>query len=155
MKVCALQMESKPDKAFNLSQAELLINEAVIKTSPQLVVLPEMFSYYGGTAQQRLENAESILPLADRPRTTFDFLQRLAKKHSIFGCRPEFECYPFFRLCFFSMSLSLSLSLLFTHPQHTHTHNTHTYTTHIHTGTTTRTARLVRTLLQKRRDETT
>ena len=84
MKVCALQMESKPDKAYNLAQAESLIDEAVIKTSPQLVVLPEMFSYYGGTAKQRLENAESILPHADRPRTTFNFLQKLAKKYSIF-----------------------------------------------------------------------
>lgn len=47
MKVSLIQMNSQDDKASNLREAERLVREAVARDNPDLVVLPENFTYLG------------------------------------------------------------------------------------------------------------
>jgi nitrilase len=58
MQVTLVQTSSGDDKAANLAQAETLVRRAIEATRPDLVVLPELFAYLGGTSASALEAAE-------------------------------------------------------------------------------------------------
>jgi nitrilase len=60
MKVTLIQMNSQADKEANVREALRLIEEAVQAERPDLVVLPEMFTFLGGTPEERKANAERI-----------------------------------------------------------------------------------------------
>lgn len=60
MKVAAIQMNSQDDKEANVRQAVALIEQAVEAERPDLVVLPETFTFMGGTPDSRRANAEAI-----------------------------------------------------------------------------------------------
>lgn len=78
MKVTLIQMNTRDDKAANLRQAESLIDEAVAADGPDLVSLPEMFTYLGADPERRRASAEPI-PGGD----SYLMLQDLAKRHGV------------------------------------------------------------------------
>ena len=79
MRVCVIQMSSVDDKAANLAQARGLIEEAVREDRPDLVLLPEVWAFQGGSLEQRREAAETI-PGGE----AYGLLQELAAAHRIF-----------------------------------------------------------------------
>src|SRR4051812_44638913 len=60
MQVTLIQTASGDDKPRNLAEAERLVRAAIEATRPDLVVLPELFAYLGGTAAGAMEAAEAI-----------------------------------------------------------------------------------------------
>lgn len=60
MKISVIQMNSQDDKAKNIADAEALIRKAVAEDKSDLVVLPETFTYMGGTVESRRAHAETF-----------------------------------------------------------------------------------------------
>lgn len=60
MKVCLIQMNARDDKRQNLVQAEELLHRGIQATRPDLVVLPELFTYLGGTVEGARASAEEL-----------------------------------------------------------------------------------------------
>ena len=79
MKVALIQMNSGPDKAKNLAEAERLITAAVAADAPDWICLPECFDYLGGTREGKREAAEA---LPGGPAYTL--MQDLARTHRVF-----------------------------------------------------------------------
>ena len=79
MKIVTIQMNSQDDKAENLRQATALIERAVAEEKPDLVVLPETFTYMGGTPESRRRNAETF-PDGE----AYNALRGLAAEHGVF-----------------------------------------------------------------------
>jgi nitrilase len=79
MRVCVIQMSSVDDKAANLAQARSLVEQAVREDRPDLVLLPEVWAFQGGSVEQRREAAENI-PGGE----AYGLLQGLAAAHGIF-----------------------------------------------------------------------
>ncbi|ESR27020.1 carbon-nitrogen hydrolase family protein [Lutibaculum baratangense] len=79
MKIATLQMNTQDDKAANIAQAVSLIETAVEAERPDLVVLPETFTYMGGTHESRMAAAETF-PDGEAYRA----MQEQARKHGIF-----------------------------------------------------------------------
>lgn len=79
MKVCVLQLESQTDKAANLAQAEKLLRESIAATKPDLVVMPEIFTYRGGTVEGARESAEEV-----PGGSAWTLLQGIAKEFGVY-----------------------------------------------------------------------
>ncbi|MDH4440777.1 MAG: carbon-nitrogen hydrolase family protein [Rhizobium sp.] len=60
MKISLIQMNSQPDRDHNLRQALRLMQDAVDRDAPDLIVLPEHFDWSGGTAQQKVDAADAV-----------------------------------------------------------------------------------------------
>lgn len=58
MKISLIQTSPQTDKAENLRITRGLMEDAVRTDSPDLIVLPEYFEYYGGTPEEKLAAAE-------------------------------------------------------------------------------------------------
>lgn len=78
MRVCVIQMSSVNDKAVNLAAARRLIEQAIAEDRPDLLLLPEVWAFQGGTAEERRAAAET-LPDGDAYR----LLQELAARHGV------------------------------------------------------------------------
>lgn len=78
MRVCVVQTNSVDDKAANLAQVERLVGRAAQEDRPDLVLLPEVFAFQGGSPEARRAAAE---PMPDGP--TYAFLRDLAARHRI------------------------------------------------------------------------
>ena len=78
MRVTVLQMQSGTDKAQNLREARRLCAEAVAEDGPDLLVLPEMFSFQGGSETGKRAAAEPV-PQGD----TCQSLQEIAALHRV------------------------------------------------------------------------
>ncbi|MSO54604.1 MAG: carbon-nitrogen hydrolase family protein [Rhodospirillales bacterium] len=78
MKVSLIQMNSQDNKAANLAQAESLITRAVEADRPDLIALPEMFTYLGTGDPGRRANAET-LPAGE----SYKMLKGLAQRHRV------------------------------------------------------------------------
>ena len=86
MRLCMIQMSPGADKRENIQQARHLIESAIEKAKPNLIVLPEMWSCLGGDRSSKLAAAED-LPDADGMGGAGDayaFLKELAQKAGIF-----------------------------------------------------------------------
>jgi nitrilase len=79
MKVSLIQMNSTNDKPRNLSQARELMEKAIREDGPDLLVLPEVFDFLGGTGKEKREAAETI---PDGPAWTL--CRDVAKEHKVF-----------------------------------------------------------------------
>lgn len=79
MKVCLLQMNSQSDKAANLAQAERLLRSALEAGRPDLVVLPEMFTWLGGAAGEARNFAETI-----PGGPAYTLLQNIAREYAVY-----------------------------------------------------------------------
>lgn len=78
MRISVIQMNSADDKAANLDQATRLVRAAVKEDRPDLVVLPEVWTHLGGTAETKRAAAE-VLPDGEAYRQ----LQDLARSHGV------------------------------------------------------------------------
>ncbi len=78
MRVCVVQTSSIDDKRANLDTAGRLIGRAVAEDRPDLVLLPEVFAFQGGSPEMRLAAAEPV-PGGE----TYAFLQEQAARHRI------------------------------------------------------------------------
>ncbi|MFO1036923.1 MAG: carbon-nitrogen hydrolase family protein [Geminicoccaceae bacterium] len=78
MRVTAIQTSSIDDKAANLAAVRDLIATAVAADRPDLVLLPEVWAFQGGTAATKREAAEAI-PGGEAYR----LLQDAAREHRI------------------------------------------------------------------------
>lgn len=79
MKIALIQMNSTDDKAANLAQAERLILRAIEDERPDWISLPEVFSFLGGTREQKMAAAEAF-PDGQAYRLMGD----LARHHGVF-----------------------------------------------------------------------
>jgi nitrilase len=78
LKVSLIQMNTRDDKAANLRQARELIEAAVREDRPDLVVLPETFTFMGGTLDRQRAAAETF-PDGEAYR----LVQGLAREHAV------------------------------------------------------------------------
>jgi nitrilase len=78
MKTALIQMNSQNDKDANIRDGIALIERAVAEEKPDMVVLPEMWTFHGGTAQDRRDAAERV---PDGP--VYGKMADLAAKHGI------------------------------------------------------------------------
>jgi len=78
MKVTLVQTNSRDDKAVNLKQTEALVRSAIEDGRPDLVALPELFTYLGGTAEGARASAEH---LPGGP--AHQMLQRIAREYRV------------------------------------------------------------------------
>ncbi|MCJ8521145.1 nitrilase [Pseudorhizobium tarimense] len=78
MKVSLIQMNSQPDVAGNLEQAERLLLQAIDRDRPDLLVLPEHFDWAGGTAHQKVDAADSM-----PGGKAYRMLQEIAGQHRV------------------------------------------------------------------------
>lgn len=60
MRVTVVQTNPGTDKAANLAEARRIVGEAVSADRPDLVVLPEMLAFMGGSIEDRRRTAEEI-----------------------------------------------------------------------------------------------
>lgn len=79
MKISLIQTSPQTDKAENLRMTRGLMEDAVRTDSPDLIVLPEYFEYYGGTPEEKLVAAESV-PGGPAYKMAQDF----AREHKVF-----------------------------------------------------------------------
>jgi nitrilase len=79
VRVTVIQMSSGPDKARNMAQARELVGAAVASDRPDLVVLPEVWAFQGGTPETRNAAAEPVPGGAAGA-----LLAELARTHRIF-----------------------------------------------------------------------
>ncbi|NKC23058.1 carbon-nitrogen hydrolase family protein [Ochrobactrum oryzae] len=79
MKISLIQTSPQTDKAENLRITRGLMEDAVRTDSPDLIVLPEYFEYYGGTPEEKLAAAESV---PDGP--AYKMAQDFAREHNVF-----------------------------------------------------------------------
>jgi deaminated glutathione amidase len=79
MRISVIQMNSVNDKAGNLDQARSLVAEAVREDRPDLVVLPEVFAFMGGSLEERRRAADEV-PGGEAYR----MLRDMARTHGIF-----------------------------------------------------------------------
>ena len=78
MKVTLVQTNSKDDKTANLIHAEQLLRDAIEDGRPDLVALPELFTYLGGTVEGARASAET---LPGGP--AYEMLRRLAVEYKV------------------------------------------------------------------------
>ncbi|ASV88257.1 carbon-nitrogen hydrolase family protein (plasmid) [Ochrobactrum quorumnocens] len=79
MKISLIQTSPQTDKAENLRITRGLMEDAVRTDSPDLIVLPEYFEYYGGTPEEKLAAAESAPGGA-----AYKMAQDFAREHKVF-----------------------------------------------------------------------
>jgi predicted amidohydrolase len=79
MKVSLIQMNSQNDKARNLAQARELMERAIREEAPDLLVLPEVFDFMGGSRADKQAAAE-VIP--DGPAWTL--CRDVAREHKVF-----------------------------------------------------------------------
>ncbi|MFN8058597.1 MAG: carbon-nitrogen hydrolase family protein [Vicinamibacterales bacterium] len=78
MKVTLIQTNPGTDRPKNLRDAATIVSRAVESDRPDLVVLPEYFEFYGGTAADRTAAAESLPGGA-----SYAAMQELARAHRV------------------------------------------------------------------------
>lgn len=79
MKATLVQMNAGTDPAVNIAAAQRLIEQAVAQENPDLIVLPECFTSFGGTAETQKAAAEPCPGGAG-----YEMLARMARRHSVF-----------------------------------------------------------------------
>ncbi|MFQ5971957.1 MAG: carbon-nitrogen hydrolase family protein [Alphaproteobacteria bacterium] len=84
MKISVIQMNAGADKNANLTQARELVSAAVAADGPDMVVLPETFSYIGGTVDGRRAAAEPLPTPGETGGETYETLRGLAREHGVF-----------------------------------------------------------------------
>ncbi len=78
MRMTVIQTNSMHDKARNIAQATDLITRAIETDRPDVLVLPEVWNWRGGTTAVKIANADRI-PGGD----AYEALQALARTHKV------------------------------------------------------------------------
>ncbi len=79
MRITVIQTNSRSDTPANLHEMRQLVGEAVAADRPDLVVLPEMVAFMGGSIEDRRRSAEEI-----PGGMVYTALAELALEHGIF-----------------------------------------------------------------------
>lgn len=79
MKISLIQSNPQTDKAENLRKIRELMEDALRTDTPDLIVLPEYFDYYGGSTLEKLAASESV-PSGQ----AYMMAQSFARKHNVF-----------------------------------------------------------------------
>lgn len=79
MKVVAIQINAGSNKTENLHKITNLITEACKSVNPNLIALPEMFTFMGGSLKQKMLAAENI----EMGGEALTVLKELAKKFKV------------------------------------------------------------------------
>lgn len=80
MNVTLIQTPSGDDKTANPKHVEAMLGAAIIQDRPDLVILPEVFTYLGGT----VEGAQA--PAKTLPGGAADtMLQSVAREHAVWA----------------------------------------------------------------------
>lgn len=74
MKISLIQMNSVPDKARNVADADRLARQAVAEDGAELVVFPEHFDWAGGSVAEKVGAGEGV-----RGGPAYDMCRRLAR----------------------------------------------------------------------------
>jgi nitrilase len=78
LKIALIQMNSTDDKAANLEQARRLIETCIEKEKPDWISLPEVFSFMGGSREDKIAAAESF-----PDGTAYALMRDLAARHHV------------------------------------------------------------------------
>ncbi|EKF18321.1 carbon-nitrogen hydrolase family protein [Nitratireductor pacificus] len=79
MKATLIQMNAGADPSANIATAHRLIEQAVVQERPDLIVLPECFTSFGGTAETQMAAAEPCPGGAG-----YEMLAGMARQHGVF-----------------------------------------------------------------------
>jgi len=77
-------MNSGPEKAANLTQADDLVSSAVEADRPDMVLLPEVFAHIGGSVAARQSAAEELPKPGEDGGPAYELLRGLARHNDIF-----------------------------------------------------------------------
>jgi predicted amidohydrolase len=85
MKISVLQFSPLSNKSLNIEVAESLASRSVQSDRPDLVVLPEVWTCLGGTAEQKFDAAENIPPVGSTKGggPAVEALRRIARSNGI------------------------------------------------------------------------
>ncbi|WP_374595256.1 carbon-nitrogen hydrolase family protein [Sphingosinicella sp.] len=79
MKVTLIQLTSHDNKAANIVHAENLLRRSIEASRPDLVALPEVFTYHGGTVDGAKNSAETI-----PGGPAFEMLCQIAREYGVY-----------------------------------------------------------------------
>ena len=90
MKISVIQTNTMHDKARNLAQAKTLIEHAIAADRPDVLVLPEVWNWRGGTTADKVREADEIPSVCPSDARThpgggmaYALLQSLAREHKV------------------------------------------------------------------------
>ncbi|MBS1032622.1 carbon-nitrogen hydrolase family protein [Gluconobacter cerinus] len=83
MRVALIQMAPSADRDANIAQAQHLVADAVKAENPVLVVLPEVWSCLGGTAETKHASAEQLPAPGESGGPLYEALRAMAREHGI------------------------------------------------------------------------
>ncbi len=78
MKMTVIQTNTMHDKARNLAQAKTLIEQAIAADRPDVLVLPEVWNWRGGTTADKVREADEV-----PGGKAYELLQGLARQHRV------------------------------------------------------------------------
>ncbi len=78
MKITVIQTNTISDKSKNIAQAKSLIEAAVAADRPDVIVLPEVWNWRGGTTAQKVDAADQI-----PGGPAYETIQALARQHKV------------------------------------------------------------------------
>lgn len=78
MKITVVQTNTMHDKARNIAQAKTLMEQAITTDRPDVLVLPEVWNWRGGTTADKVANSDQI-----PGGPAYEVLQALARTHKV------------------------------------------------------------------------
>lgn len=84
MKISAIQMNTRSDKAANLAEARRLAARAVERDRPDMVVFPEVFAFMGSSVADKRAAAEELPAAGAQGGAAYETLRGIACEHGVF-----------------------------------------------------------------------
>ena len=84
MKISAIQMNTRSDKAANLTEARRLAARAVERDRPDMVVFPEVFAFMGSSVADKRAAAEELPEAGGYGGAAYETLREIARTHGVF-----------------------------------------------------------------------
>jgi predicted amidohydrolase len=84
MKIAAIQMNTRNDKSANLVRARELADAAVAADAPDMLVLPEVFAFMGGSVEEKRAAAEELPVSGADGGPAYECLRDMARDHGVF-----------------------------------------------------------------------
>ncbi|MBO21839.1 MAG: carbon-nitrogen hydrolase [Rhodospirillaceae bacterium] len=84
MKFSALQMNTRSEKTANLEQARSIAAQAMADDAPDMLVLPEVFAFMGGSITEKRAAAEELPAPGEVGGPAYEMLRGIASDHGVF-----------------------------------------------------------------------
>ena len=84
MKISALQMNTRSEKTANLEQARSIAAQAMADDAPDMLVLPEVFAFMGGSITEKRAAAEELPAPGEVGGPAYEMLRGIASDHGVF-----------------------------------------------------------------------